>query len=169
MKTPNEKIDERIKNQRKKLDDLINNPVEKKILSLKIEMGPEQAAMFEFIKILTREDDENIIGPYLFFNGMTSKFEELKKMRDYIYSLGSLEPIADKIKIGLTDKEKQIAATQIDIPNKSIDDYWEMGYVSVRCPFCGHPRAIWHPENKKFYCFEGCKKQDEFENKPKKN
>lgn len=169
MKNKNNKIEENIKNQRKKLEKLINNPQDKKILSIEIEMDAEQIAMLEFIKILTMENDENVLVPYLFFNGMANKFEELKKMRDYIYNIGSLEPIADKIKVGLTEKEKQIAAAQINKPLKSIDDYWEMGYVSVKCPFCEHQRAVWHPENKKFFCFEGCKKQDEFENRPKKN
>jgi len=169
MKNSSEKIRSAIKEQREKLDLLINNPSENKILSVKINMDTEQATMFEFIKILTRENDENILASYLFYNGLLNKFNDLKKMRDYIYGMGNLELLADKAKIGLSEEEKEIAAAKIDLPKKPVDEYWDMGYISVECPFCGHERAVWHPENKKFVCINGCHKQTKFEKKPMKN
>jgi exonuclease III len=150
----------------KGLEEIVEEQPDAKVIRVDIELDEEQALIFEiiktFVKASTDFTEEELIN-YLFYNGLGQEFEKFKVFRQKIYAMGNLEPLADELKMTLTDAEKKVARTEMEEP-KTMDDYWALGYLTVSCPFCTN-LGVWHPTTHAFYCLS-CKRKAEYDGKP---
>ena len=100
---------------------------------------------------------------FLMCTSIKRHWEYLASLRRRVYELGNVEGLAAELGIQLEDDERQISAsaaptTTDPIPDAytSIQEHWNAGYVSTKCPECRGP-AVWHPDGHDLICFSpGC-------------
>ena len=151
-------LKEKTKEISSKLKDLLN--VEENNFDATIHLTNEQNSIFQLIKIFINGIDdkfsENDIINMIFINGLFYELEKIKKLKEYVYNMGNMEMLADENSVGLSDTERKIASSVVSAP-KTIDEYWELGYITIRCPLCDK-RAVWNEETDDYQCIDGCRK-----------
>ncbi len=142
----------------KKLKELLNE--QENDIDLKIHLSSEYNSIFQLIKIFVQAIDNNFtdndIINMIFINGLIYELNKIKNLKEYIYNMGNMEMLADENNIGLSNEERRIASSIIS-PPKTIDEYWELGYITINCPLC-NKRAVWNEETDDYQCIDGCRK-----------
>lgn len=144
----------------KKLQSLADDSLSNKNIQANIELSDDQAIIFQmiktFIKSIDSEISDNDIINMIFINGLFYEMDKMKKTKQDIYDMGNIEILADEKNIGLSDEERQVASLSVSAP-KTIEEYWQLGYNTIQCPYC-QSRAVFHKEHKDFQCIDGCRK-----------
>ena len=132
-----------------------------------IQLTSEQATIFELIKLFSKTVDNSLsddeIINMIFRNGLIYELERIKAVREQVYNMGNLEMLADENNIGLSNDERKVASAVV-APPKTIDEYWQLGYTTIRCPQC-QQRAVWHSGSQDYQCLDGCRKSGMLEQK----
>lgn len=154
-------LKDKAKQINKKLQDLIDEEVDELRIETVINLSSDQSALFQMIRIFLQSLDANLtedeIINLIFRNGLVYELERIKMMKEHIYGMGNLEMLADEIGMGLSDEQRNVASKQMK-PPETIDEYWELGYNTIACPYCGK-RAVWHEKTKDYHCLEGCRQE----------
>lgn len=142
---------------KKQLKQILQQPL---TLDTTIELNADQSAIFQMVKIFTQSLDstleDNDVINMIFRNGLIFELNRIKTIKDQIYEMGNLEDLTRQTNLSLTDDEKKIAQLSLKEP-QTIDDYWQLGYITIRCPNC-QSRAVWHEKTLDYQCLDGCKK-----------
>lgn len=150
---------------RKELQKIIDSPIEEIKINSEILLSKEQSAIFNLIKVFAKSLDDNLtdneIINMIFRKGLVYELNRIKRGKEYIYNMGNLEALAVENNIDLSEEELEIAS--IDSP-KTIDEYWKLGYVTIKCPNC-QSKSVWNQETKHYICLNGCKKNGILEEK----
>jgi len=144
----------------KNLQNLANDSKNNLNIQANIELSEDQAMILQMIKIFTKSIDDSItdndIINMIFRNGLAYELDKMKNTKKDIYDMGNIEMLADDNHVGLSTEERNVAALVVDTPY-SIEEYWQLGYTTIRCPYC-QQRAVMHSETKDFQCLDGCRK-----------
>ena len=158
-------IKEKILSVTQNLQSLLEDSKENNEITVQLQLSEEQALILQLIKIFVKAADETLteseIFNMIFRSGLVYELEKMKETKQKIYDMGNIEMLADENNIGLTDESREIASAVI-APPKSIDEYWQLGYTTMCCPYC-QARAVRHPESQKYQCIDGCRKSGELE------
>ena len=144
----------------KNLQELVENNTTDVEIDVKIQLGAEQHMIYQLIKVFSKAadntlTDEEIIN-MIFRNGLVYELGRIKAVREYIYNMGNLEMLADDNNVGLSEENRKVVSAVV-APPKTIDEYWQLGYTTIKCPQC-EQRAVWHPGSKDYQCLDGCRK-----------
>lgn len=144
----------------KNLQNLLDDSSKNKNINVVLNLSEEHAVILQIVKTFVKAVDETLtdedIINMIFRNGLIYEINRIKESKQQIYDMGNLEMIADENNVGLTTDDRKIAAASISGP-KTIDEYWDLGYITIRCPIC-KARAVLNPVNKNYYCLDGCRK-----------
>lgn len=150
---------------RKELQKIIESQVEETKLSSEILLSKDQSIIFNLIKVFVKSLDDSLtdndIVNMIFRKGLVYELNRIKNGKEYIYNMGNLETLAIENNVDLSEEELKIAST--DSP-KTIDEYWKLGYVTIKCPNCQN-KAVWDKGTKHYICLDGCKKTGLWEDK----
>ena len=151
----------KIKEIAKDLQKIIDQDIQDKEIEMKIKISADHVAVLEMIKIFMKKIDpsieDNDVYSILFNNGIIFELQKMKEVKEKIYNMGNIETLADERNIGLTDEQREVAQ-KIVMPPKTIDEYWQKGYITIQCPNC-KKRAVFNEKLKDYHCIDGCKKE----------
>jgi len=144
----------------KNLQELVENETSEIEIEVKIQLTAEQNTIYQLIKVFSKAadntlTDEEIIN-MIFRNGLVYELGRIKAVREYIYNMGNLEMLADDNNVGLSEENRKVASAVV-APPKTIDEYWQLGYTTIKCPRC-RQRAVWHSGSQDYQCLDGCRK-----------